>query len=238
MRGGPNAGVYNSANLGLYGYVYNNPINLLDPDGRYARISRSGNNVRIQIPILFRNDSKLSDQEFQEKIATWQRAIEKTWSGQFGNLKVQTRVSILSESEAREIGVQGGGLNVIEVQSDPKTATAPAAMTAQPGVEGAWSVRPFDKEQGSDKVTAQHKIRGTSEEGQGYALESATGETLAHEAGHLIGLGHPEGNGDGTTMSTQQQGRPTGARPSAAQLQRVVEKYCNTGCRPSGARTQ
>jgi RHS repeat-associated protein len=33
MRGGPNGGVYNPANLGLYGYCFNNPISYRDPNG-------------------------------------------------------------------------------------------------------------------------------------------------------------------------------------------------------------
>ena len=33
LNGGPNGGVMNPANLGLYGYTFNNPVNLVDPDG-------------------------------------------------------------------------------------------------------------------------------------------------------------------------------------------------------------
>ncbi|WP_437941583.1 SpvB/TcaC N-terminal domain-containing protein [Sorangium sp. So ce341] len=34
MAGGPGAGVFNPGNLGLYSYALNNPVNLVDPDGR------------------------------------------------------------------------------------------------------------------------------------------------------------------------------------------------------------
>ncbi|MGK3963945.1 SpvB/TcaC N-terminal domain-containing protein [Sorangium sp. So ce1667] len=34
MQGGPGAGVFNPGNLGLYSYTLNNPVNLVDPDGR------------------------------------------------------------------------------------------------------------------------------------------------------------------------------------------------------------
>ncbi|WP_437631897.1 SpvB/TcaC N-terminal domain-containing protein [Sorangium sp. So ce854] len=34
MRGGPAGGVFNPGNLGLYSYTLNNPVNLVDPDGR------------------------------------------------------------------------------------------------------------------------------------------------------------------------------------------------------------
>ncbi|WP_437875556.1 toxin TcdB middle/N-terminal domain-containing protein [Sorangium sp. So ce513] len=37
MRGGPAGGVFNPGNLGLYGYTLNNPVNLVDPDGRSAQ---------------------------------------------------------------------------------------------------------------------------------------------------------------------------------------------------------
>ncbi|WP_437606920.1 RHS repeat-associated core domain-containing protein [Sorangium sp. So ce834] len=37
MAGGPGAGVFNPGNLGLYSYALNNPVNLLDPDGRQAQ---------------------------------------------------------------------------------------------------------------------------------------------------------------------------------------------------------
>ncbi|WP_159398003.1 RHS repeat domain-containing protein [Sorangium cellulosum] len=34
MEGGPGGGVFNPGNLGLYTYTLNNPVNLVDPDGR------------------------------------------------------------------------------------------------------------------------------------------------------------------------------------------------------------
>ncbi|HTN89448.1 MAG TPA: RHS repeat-associated core domain-containing protein [Sorangium sp.] len=37
MQGGPGAGVFNPGNLGLYSYTLNNPVNLVDPDGRQAQ---------------------------------------------------------------------------------------------------------------------------------------------------------------------------------------------------------
>ncbi|MGK4002230.1 RHS repeat-associated core domain-containing protein [Sorangium sp. So ce1036] len=37
MAGGPGAGVFNPGNLGLYSYTLNNPVNLVDPDGRQAQ---------------------------------------------------------------------------------------------------------------------------------------------------------------------------------------------------------
>ncbi|WP_437753783.1 RHS repeat domain-containing protein [Sorangium sp. So ce1389] len=37
MAGGPAGGVFNPGNLGLYTYALNNPVNLVDPDGRQAQ---------------------------------------------------------------------------------------------------------------------------------------------------------------------------------------------------------
>ncbi|WP_437974390.1 SpvB/TcaC N-terminal domain-containing protein [Sorangium sp. So ce295] len=37
MDGGPSGGVFNPGNLGLYSYTLNNPVNLVDPDGRQAQ---------------------------------------------------------------------------------------------------------------------------------------------------------------------------------------------------------
>ncbi|KYF62435.1 hypothetical protein BE15_18595 [Sorangium cellulosum] len=37
MQGGPGGGVFNPGNLGLYSYTLNNPVNLVDPDGRQAQ---------------------------------------------------------------------------------------------------------------------------------------------------------------------------------------------------------
>jgi RHS repeat-associated protein len=37
MEGGTSGGVFNPGNLGLYSYTLNNPVNLVDPDGRSAQ---------------------------------------------------------------------------------------------------------------------------------------------------------------------------------------------------------
>ncbi|WP_437759583.1 RHS repeat-associated core domain-containing protein [Sorangium sp. So ce1389] len=37
MQGGPGGGVFNPGNLGLYSYTLNNPVNLVDPDGRNSQ---------------------------------------------------------------------------------------------------------------------------------------------------------------------------------------------------------
>jgi len=36
MRGEPNGGVFMPVNLNLYGYVQNNPVNAIDPNGEYC----------------------------------------------------------------------------------------------------------------------------------------------------------------------------------------------------------
>ena len=42
MKGKPNGGVYHSKNLGLYAYAWNNPLILVDPNGREPVLSQAG----------------------------------------------------------------------------------------------------------------------------------------------------------------------------------------------------
>jgi len=41
MSGKPNGGVFNPKNLNMFGYTYNNPVNLVDPDGEAPRTNAS-----------------------------------------------------------------------------------------------------------------------------------------------------------------------------------------------------
>lgn len=210
-------------NLQAYSNSYNNPVALVDPDGQYARISRKGNTVSIVMPMLFRNKSSLKPTEFQAKVSAWRSSIEKTWSGKFGNLKVETRVELLSEAEAREIGVQGGGLNVVEVLDEPKTQASETASV--------WSAPMYDKDEWGD-LQYNRKIKGVSEEGHGQLFSETHESTASHEAGHLLGLNHhSDASADRKNiMTTKAQKREPGARPSEAQMNYIVERYCQSGC--------
>lgn len=69
-------------------YVGLDPLNLVDPTGRDAEITRKGNNVRIKVPIVFKGgdgDSPSNRQDFVQ-------SSEQAWSGKKGEYDVTTRL--------------------------------------------------------------------------------------------------------------------------------------------------
>jgi len=128
------------AGLEVFTYVNNNPINAVDPDGRYARINRSGNSVRITIPILFRNAGNMSDAQFHESVARFEAGIEKSWTGKFGKFEVHTSVQVLTEAEAKEVeaavdAVIEQGTLTRDLGGSANTSEVGAAVLAQLGVQ-------------------------------------------------------------------------------------------------------
>jgi len=45
MSGQTNGGVFNPKNLNMFGYTYNNPVNMVDPDGNSAKLIKSAYNI-------------------------------------------------------------------------------------------------------------------------------------------------------------------------------------------------
>ena len=83
----PDAGDYN-----LFRYCHNDPLDFIDPTGEFAEVTVEGNQISIRVPIHFSGDgvtSKLTE--------TYSRAIERAWSGKFGQYKVMTKVDTSGE---------------------------------------------------------------------------------------------------------------------------------------------
>jgi RHS repeat-associated protein len=79
---------FSGGDSNLYGYVLNDPVNLIDFAGMYATVCRVGNTVMINIPITFKGPGATP-----ELISRWNRAIEQAWSGDIGGYNVQTSVT-------------------------------------------------------------------------------------------------------------------------------------------------
>ncbi|HTN52791.1 MAG TPA: fibronectin type III domain-containing protein [Anaeromyxobacter sp.] len=131
--------LFQGGSTNLYEYVGNDPLDLVDPVGLYARCSVKGNKVAITIPIQFKGKGAS-----KELTKAWRDAIQKEWSGPIGKYDVTTRVT-------------RGGQNQVFV---PRGGSVQAQVTG--GHIGVW----------------------------GNGLTGPLGgQTVAHEAGHLMGLG-------------------------------------------------
>jgi RHS repeat-associated protein len=121
-----------------YGYVLNDPINLIDQNGLYAEVKVTGNTVSIRIPI------KYSGAGATEKVkARFKRQIESKWSDTIGQYTVKVEVCEVTSGVANYITVEPG-------EGDSNVGSGANS--------GVW-----------------------------YAGESRN--IIAHEAGHLMGLG-------------------------------------------------
>jgi len=86
-------GVFNYVNFHVYHYAGNNPIKLIDPDGKIAEINIDEENktVNITIPVEFKKGTTDEQKQFFKKSA------EEHWSGKYGeytvNLVVEERDS-------------------------------------------------------------------------------------------------------------------------------------------------
>jgi RHS repeat-associated protein len=207
--------------LSAYGYGASDPITLSDKDGRYAQITRQGNAITIVMPMLWRKGDGVSDKQFEAKVAEFTKGVEATWSGKFGKYEVKTVVQRLSEAEAREIGEQGRGLNVLTVEGEARSANV------NPGRVSVWRRNDL----------RDNAIPGASEEGSGYLMADADGKTGAHEAGHLLGLTHESGENSKVVNGRERVYDPSnimtkpgpGTAVTAGQIADVASR-CNYGC--------
>jgi uncharacterized protein RhaS with RHS repeats len=71
----------------LYGYVWNDPIQFIDPIGLVAIVTKKGNDISIEIPIKY-----IGPGATQEVIDKFNKGIETEWTGKWGNYNVTTKV--------------------------------------------------------------------------------------------------------------------------------------------------
>ena len=69
----------------MYTYLSNDPINWIDSSGLFASVCVNGNNVRIQIPLIFTGPGWN-----QARMDEMLKGIRDYWSGQFGKYDVRT----------------------------------------------------------------------------------------------------------------------------------------------------
>lgn len=106
-------------------------MNFIDPTGYWARATRTGNNVAIEIPIQF-----VGNANSKENIASVVAAIEGGWSGQLGKYRVRTKVRVIGEFASRGACPPGPfnriGLAHMRGQFD--------SSVAGHGLDGQWDV--------------------------------------------------------------------------------------------------
>jgi RHS repeat-associated protein len=107
----------------LYRYVKNSPINFSDPLGLYAIVRDSCGDVSITLPITF-----VGPGATPAVVEKFSQGIEKHWSGNFGQYRVSTKVTVADKN------TPGNRKNVIYVtQGDGR------AYVRAPGLNtGIW----------------------------------------------------------------------------------------------------
>ena len=155
-------GVFNVVNLHVYHYAGNNPVKYVDPDGEYAIVTRDGNNINIVIPVFFQNGSARERAQFKQ-------AVENAWSGQFGDFTVTLRVEERSSSRGSVNTVKWNEIapnNALGDTRNGRETTLYRKFRFGGGI-GRLSVYNVSDIYNADQV-------------------------MAHEAGHLMNLGHSE----------------------------------------------
>lgn len=71
----------------MYGYARNNPLSIIDPNGKAAAVIINGNTVTIFFPVSFSGDAATAQNQ-----ATFSAAITSAWTGTFGNYNVTMNV--------------------------------------------------------------------------------------------------------------------------------------------------
>jgi RHS repeat-associated protein len=117
--------------INLYQFVGNNPLSNIDPDGLYARVTVTGPDVEIEIPLTFRGKGATP-----ENIRRFQDAIQKMWSGQFGQYHVTAKITKPAKDCPRD------KRNIIDVPH--KVPKVQRAFVNPDDISGVWPAKTTD----------------------------------------------------------------------------------------------
>jgi RHS repeat-associated protein len=114
-------------------YANNNPLKYLDPDGLKAKIYKTGNEIRIELPTRFAGKGATP-----ERIAAFKAHVESTWSGSFGEYTVTTKVTegglsanrVKFKAEDGRSYVRGSRFATIYAKTTPEVQAATDAHEA------------------------------------------------------------------------------------------------------------
>jgi RHS repeat-associated protein len=172
-------GVFNTRNLGVYGYVGMNPLRFTDPDGNEITVTKTetkhnGNvsthyNINFTAMLSNQSSTKLSSAQLKSIASRMESQIKTSFTGKDGSVSWSTKV---------DIKVGGGkpndkrhAINIVDPSSLPSSSVL--------GMVNAI---------GGSKMDVNSGIINVKPGQQGNAsLE----RTSAHEFGHLGGLTHP-----------------------------------------------
>ena len=126
MSGGGNGGVYNSKNLSLFSYTYNNPVNLVDQDGMKPDINRFTTVTRVvtKAPISYESHHRGN--------ARWRNS-----SAKYQNMVLSNKLSSFYKTKSRYLYTEKRGpidlrhffaATAQSISSDKDTAIARGEM--------------------------------------------------------------------------------------------------------------
>ena len=153
-----------------YNYVFNNPINGIDPDGNDGKLVKDGKNLTVQVTL---NYSQESLNRYNSSVGEYtQEQLENDFNNYYGAANGKYEIDGQSYNVSFEIG-----FNVVETDNDMPSADSQDGST--------------NLEFNADKNGAgSHKLNTISlnKSPRGMSGAEDTGGSLSHEIVHALGV--------------------------------------------------